>query len=249
MTADLKNVRELHQWNRRILSIGGMWPMEPSFIKFYIGFVYFVLHLIMALGDFVNVFGDMTLMIANLSETSVQGMVGVKMLVLRHSVTLTKIIKQVEDGARGENYRDSREQMLYLEYNKIGRRFFRVLGYLAFSTVLMYHLKPFEDVIKAAIYNETTPFILPYRMRLFFNISDTRTYALVYISESPMFYYYYCHTISVCFFCTLIVHVAGELSVLAHRIRSINEFNSSNDFNDPKIAFRDVAIKHQQIIG
>lgn len=126
-----------------------MWPTEPSFIKFYIGYVYFMLHLVMALGDFVSVFGDMTLMIANLSEMSVQGMVGVKMLVLRHSGPLVKIIKQVEDGAREENYRDAREKMLYLEYNTIGRRFFRVLGYLAFSTVLMYHMKPFEDIIKA----------------------------------------------------------------------------------------------------
>lgn len=145
---DLEKVRELHQWNRRILSIGGMWPTEPTFVKFYLGSVYFTLHFIFAIGDFVNVYGDMSLMVANISETSLQGMVGVKMLVLRHSGTLIKIIKQVEDGARAENYRDLEEINLYLKYNGIGRRVFRILGVIAFSTELLYHLKPLEDIIK-----------------------------------------------------------------------------------------------------
>ena len=63
-----------------------------------------------------------------------------------------------------------------------------------------------------------------------------------------MFYYYFCHTMSVYFLCTLIMHVAGELSVLAHRIRHIRTSNTSNDCRDPEIAFRDVLEKHKQII-
>lgn len=96
--------------------------------------------------------------------------------------------------------------------------------------------------------NETIPFILPYRMRFFFNIPDTRTYVLLYLSQSPMLYYYYCHTISVCFLCTLIVHVCGELSILAYRVRNINESSSSIDKGNSDIALRNFAIEHQKII-
>nr|AXM05233.1 odorant receptor [Campoletis chlorideae] len=248
MTTDVKGVRELYDWNKRVLSIGGLWPLEQSFIKFSISYVYFASHFVMAACDFISVFGDMTLMIANLSETSVQAMVGVKMLVLRYSSPLTNIIQQIQARSNEDSYRDEKEKDLYLEYNAIGRKFFLTGSYVAIGAVIIYHLKPFEDIIKAVLQNETIPFILPYRMRLFFSIPDTRTYVLLYLSQSPMLYYYYCHTISVCFLCTLIVHVCGEMSILAYRIRKINQSSSSNNNNNPEIALRDVAIEHQKII-
>ncbi|XP_043277723.1 odorant receptor 13a-like [Venturia canescens] len=248
LRTDLKSVRELYGWNKRVLSIGGMWPLEKSFMKFYISYLYLASHFVMAVCDFVSVFGDITLMIANLSETSVQAMVGVKMLVLRYSSPLTNIVKQIEARSKQDSFRDEKEKCLYLEYIMIGRSFFLTGSYVAIAAVIIYHLKPFEDIIKAVLQNETIPFILPYRMRLFFSIPNTRTYVLLYLSQSPMLYYYYCHTASVCFLCTLIVHVCGEMSILAYRIRNIDASESSKDYSKPEIAFRDATIKHQKII-
>lgn len=132
-----------------MLSIGGMWPLEQSFIKFYISYMYFAIHFAMAACDFVSVFGNMTLMIANLSETSVQAMVGVKMLVLRYSSPLANIIQQIQARSKEDSYRNEKEKSLYLEYNTIGRTFFLSGSYVAIGAVIIYHLKPFEDIIKA----------------------------------------------------------------------------------------------------
>ena len=145
----LKSARELYAWNKRVLSIGGMWPLEQTFVKFYIGYIYFIIHVILAAADFISVFGNLTLMIANLSETSVQAMVGVKMMVLRHSKPLEKVMRHVAAGAKKRNYRNQEEIDLYLAYNTIGRMFFKIGGCLSFVTVFFYHFKPFEDILKA----------------------------------------------------------------------------------------------------
>ena len=111
----------------------------------------------------------------------------------------------------------------------------------------MYSLAFFLVIVK----NDTSSsYVLPYRTHLFFGIEDTRTYALVYIYQTPMVYLNAVHTASVCLLITLVLHVCGRMSVLSHRIRNINapSKDRGESFDDPKIVFRDIVGHHLEII-
>lgn len=149
LPVDVKSARNLYIWNKRVFSIGGVWPLDATYWKFYMWTAYFVGHGILAIGDLINVFGNMTLTIANLLETSIDLMVGVKMLVLRHSTLLEKVLNEVQKGANEENYRDQTEMTLYLAYNSVGKIFFKIISPLAFATCFLYHFKPLEDILSA----------------------------------------------------------------------------------------------------
>nr|AXM05176.1 odorant receptor [Campoletis chlorideae] len=249
MPANLKSAANLFLFNKRVLSVGGMWPLDRTFVHFYISFIYFVVHLTLAFSDLISVFGNMHLMMENLFETSVQTMLCFKMIVVRHSSTLKEILRRVEEGTHENNYRDDTEKQLYLAHNVIGQAFFKGGHYLAFVTGVIYYLGPLIDFLTAAMKNETLPYVLPFKTHLFFDIENPRNYALMYIWQFPVFYYDYCHAMAVCFLCTLVFHVTGKMSVLAHRIRLIGSTsNSSVHYDDPDVMFRDIVEKHLDVM-
>ncbi|XP_043277726.1 uncharacterized protein [Venturia canescens] len=249
MEVDLKSAANLLLFNKRILSINGMWPLDRTFVHFYISYVYLVVHLILAYYDLISVYGNIHLMMGNLLETSVQTMFCFKMIVVRHSRSLKQILRRVEEGTHDRNYRDNTEKQLYLAHNVVGQTFFKAGHYLTFATGVIYYLGPLKDFLTAAVTNDTLPYILPYKTHLFIDIQNIRNYALMYIWQLPLVYYGYCHGITVCFLCTLVFHVTGKMSVLAHRIRlSGSTSDSSIENHNSNAMFRDIVDKHLDVI-
>ena len=101
------------------------------------------------MGDLFNVFGDLSLTIDNLLETSIQVMMGVKMMVLRYSKALKRVLQLVELGINEKNFKNREEIELYLAYNTIGKIFFKASNYWAMTLCLIYHFKPLENIIRA----------------------------------------------------------------------------------------------------
>nr|AXM05188.1 odorant receptor [Campoletis chlorideae] len=249
MNGDLKSAADFLLLNKRILSVGGMWPLSRTFIHFYINYIYMLVHLTLAFTDFISIYGNMHLMMENLLETSIQTMLCFKMIVIRQSPTLRQILRRVEEGTHENNYRDDTEKQLYLAHNVIGQTFFKAGHYLAFVTGVIYYLGPLKDCLTAAMNNETQPYVLPFRTHLFLDIQNVRNYVLMYIWQLPLFYYGYCHAITVGFLCTLVFHVTGKMSVLAHRIRLIGSTSDLLIHHDnPDMTFREIVKKHLHVM-
>ncbi|XP_025159306.1 uncharacterized protein LOC105182243 isoform X4 [Harpegnathos saltator] len=73
--------------------------------------------------------------------------------------------------------------------------------------------------------NGTGSFVLPYRIRTFFDIASTRTYVLVYLYLCPMFYNSICHMAAICLLVILVFHICGELSILSYRIKNVEAYS------------------------
>lgn len=73
--------------------------------------------------------------------------------------------------------------------------------------------------------NTTESFVLPYRINIFFDITNTRTYVLVYLYLFPILYLAVCHMAAICLLVTLVLHICGELSILSYRIKNLGEYS------------------------
>ena len=63
---------------------------------------------------------------------------------------------------------------------------------------------------------------MPYRTRFFFEITELRTYVLVYVCQVPIVLLGTLgYTGTDCLLVTLILHVCGQLSVLSHRVKEV----------------------------
>ena len=131
------------------MALSGLWPLERNRVRLFANYLYFVVHVVFAMSDLYDVFGDLSLMIANLVETSIQVMLSAKMTVLGYSEALKGVLQLVKSGVHEKNFKNQEEIELYLEYNTIGKIFFKVANYLAMSLCLIYHFKPLENIMRA----------------------------------------------------------------------------------------------------
>lgn len=77
----------------------------------------------------------------------------------------------------------------------------------------------------SALQNNTKSFMLPYKVHTFFDITNTRTYILMYLYLFPMLYASICHMAAICLVVILVFHICGELSILSYRIRNVETYS------------------------
>jgi len=77
----------------------------------------------------------------------------------------------------------------------------------------------------SALHNNTKSFMLPYKVHTFFDITNTRTYILMYLYLFPMLYASICHMAAICLVVILVFHICGELSILSYRIRNVEMYS------------------------
>lgn len=78
-------------------------------------------------------------------------------------------------------------------------------------------------LILSELRNSTESFTLPYRIHTFFDITNLRTYTLMYLYLFPMIYIAICHMAAICLVIVLVFHICGELAILSYRIRHVEE--------------------------
>lgn len=98
-----------------------------------------------------------------------------------------------------------------------------------------------------AFQNETVPFVLAYRVRLFFEINDTTTFYLVWIYQAPVLYMGIWHTAAIGLVFSLVLHLCGQISVLSFKIRNLDLGDRENDQTFGSI-FQDIVVKHRKIL-
>nr|UEN71228.1 olfactory receptor 45 [Gregopimpla kuwanae] len=247
MADDFSRAKDLYFWNKCVLSIIGVWPLQPSYIIFGLWMVYICIHLTMGYNDLLHVFGDLELMIMNLSETALESMVMVKLLLLRFSKSIANLMDQFIHGLEPESYDGTEEKQIYLNYNRIAKTFFKLTITCGSSTAIIYHLKPMEYRLRAVLNNESAPFVLPYRSRIFFEVNDATTFWLVYIYQTPTIYIHLFHTVAISYLVTLVLHVCAQLSILSLRIKNI-KIDPLNEVRSTRLMFQEMVERHLKII-
>lgn len=94
--------------------------------------------------------------------------------------------------------------------------------------------------------NETVILELPYRTRVFFEL-DTTAFWLMWTYQLPEIYLNTFQTATIGYLFSLILHVCGQMSVLAHRIKNINLGPREED-RSSRIVFQDIVKRHQNIL-
>nr|UEN71237.1 olfactory receptor 54 [Gregopimpla kuwanae] len=243
MLEGFDKAKDLIFWNRRLLSVVGLWPLESRPTLFYSWMTYSLLHLFLGFADLAQVFGNLNSMIGNLGETAYMVMVMAKIFVLRYSSVLRKFMKQVEFNNYEVGYKNEEERRIYMSYTNSGLRFFVIaIGWSAVTTTV-YYLK----ALRFTFNSEQPEFPLPFRLRIFFNVTDIATYYLVYAYEGPVIYIYTCHGIIACFIWSLVLNVCGQLSVLSFRIKNMTSDVSKTN-NRLESTIREIVQKHREII-
>nr|AXM05170.1 odorant receptor [Campoletis chlorideae] len=247
MTDEIGQAKDLFHRNERLFVSIGVWPLRSTYVTFSVWILYLISHMTTLFADFYYVFGNTELMIVNISESSLKIMILPKMLVLRFSSRLKRLMQRVIDDVDADNWESLKEQEVYLSYNRVASSFFTLWFTTALTTSIIYHLKPLEFRLKSMFGNESLPFVLPYRTHLFFDVKDSSTFWTVWLLQSPMIWIHMFHTATIAFLCCLVLHVCGKMAVLTFRIKNL-DLDRHEDPGSFRIIFRDIVTRHRDIL-
>ncbi|XP_068990955.1 odorant receptor 13a-like [Neodiprion pinetum] len=203
----------------------GMWPKDKHDLRFAVSFVYMAVHVGMECADFTRHMGDLQNLLDNLSETTIYMILFAKVIVFHKNRILAQMIDAMnEDRTDFKNNRSIDEQRLYAAYNAMAKTFFKILVPLVFSTAILYYLRPLAGLIFSKVHNGKTPYVLPYRTRYSFEITEVYTYVLAYLYQGGTLPLVTVGLIgSDGLFITLMLHICGELSILSSKIAALKE--------------------------
>ncbi|XP_046419222.1 odorant receptor 22c-like [Neodiprion fabricii] len=222
---EIVKISDLLGWTERMLTPFGMWPKDKHDLRFAVSFVYMAVHVGMECADFTRHMGDLQNLLDNLSETTIYMILFAKVIVFHKNRILAQMIDAMnEDRTDFKNNRSIDEQRLYAAYNAMAKTFFKILVPLVFSTAILYYLRPLAGLIFSKVHNGKTPYVLPYRTRYSFEITEVHTYVLAYLYQGGTLPLVTVGLIgSDGLFITLMLHICGELSILSSKIAALKE--------------------------
>ncbi|XP_044001359.1 uncharacterized protein LOC122847624 [Aphidius gifuensis] len=173
---DFDNAVKIFDWNKKLLSLVGLWPLKQNIILYIIVFIYWSILMILEYIDFYLFINNLEHVIENLSE----------------SISFIQ----------------------------------------AFFHLIM--LKKYNKKLKS----------LPYRFHIFYEINNTKIYAIIYAAFLPVMFVCGVGQVAAdCILVTMTFNVCGNLAVLALRITSID----TNSIDAKKI-FKQVVIEHSRLL-
>ncbi|KAK2574919.1 hypothetical protein KPH14_002610 [Odynerus spinipes] len=237
---EIVDVFVLHEWYYKI---GGVWPLKRDYIKFGMFVVYSLINIIAAYIDTIAVFGNLHLMVENLLETLVITMSLFMVLVVYFHPSLSELITTVKNEIAKEDYQTNEERSLYYAYNRIAYGLSKVAMTSSVITVMAMYMKPLPSVVHAlykSLGNNGTPvdadvLVIPFKGMAVLNITDIRIYFVLYVYRLPCVYLGICHTLTICFILSLVLHICGKLSIIKQRVQMFDT-SSKNKL--------DTAIRH-----
>ncbi|XP_020287842.1 uncharacterized protein LOC109856691 [Pseudomyrmex gracilis] len=224
---EARHIEDLFVHLERIFSVGGIWPFEPTYVRFAIYISHYTLYLAMAYTDFYDVFGNLELMVMNLVETMAYTMVFVMLWLIRCSGLLKRLIGAIRNDMAKQKFENLEEEKIYYNYNYASKVFTYSSIVGMFITVMLLYVRPLVILATSnqASRNGTVSFMLPYRVHPFFDVSDTHTYVLMYLYLFPMIYGSILHMASICLLVILVFHICAKLSILSYRIRKMETYS------------------------
>ncbi|KAF7378688.1 hypothetical protein HZH66_015475 [Vespula vulgaris] len=163
-------------------------------------------------------------------ETIVYTITFTMILVIRFNGSLKGVIESAKENMRKYNFENEEEKIIYNNYHYASKMFFKISNIGMVITVTLSYIRPLINFTTGITVkdNSTDIYILPIRIRTFFELSNTRDYILVYLYLFPMIYMSTCHMTAICVLVNLVFLICADLSILSYRIRNITIKSKKN---------------------
>ncbi|KAF7381994.1 hypothetical protein HZH66_013426 [Vespula vulgaris] len=251
MEADLKPVDlsdsiKVFTWNRRCLSIVGIWPLKVYDPIFLFSFVYLAVHCVFGILDLTNYSKNFDLIVVNITENMVMLNALIKMSICRfHRDSLAQFLIKIRKDFKVESYKSREEILTFFGYNRLSYLFsVTSLSFMSFISII-YFLRSLVANVQMVMDNSSFGYQLPYKTRPLVEINDATTYGLHCLYQVIVLPLITFGSVGYdSFFITLSLHVIAQLSVLKYRVRLALE-----DPNGCRCGIKKLINKHYQLIG
>ncbi|KAL0112755.1 hypothetical protein PUN28_012194 [Cardiocondyla obscurior] len=250
---DLDRAAEVLSWNKRLMSMLGLWPFKSNDFIFSINFGYFSFLMIMEYLDLFLYIGDLEHVIMNLTENMAFSQIFVRMSMLRlYNSQIGEVITEAMKDFDRTCYKTAEEVKAFITYNARSKIFVKLLTAFVALTASSYYLTPIIIILgigglpEVMISENVTQiiYLLPYRFHLFYAVENMRAYTITYAWQMPfVFVSGFGQSAADCIMVTLVFHICGQMSVLALRINNIN-----TELCDCKGEIRHVVLMHIRLL-
>ncbi|KAL2749605.1 odorant receptor 9a-like isoform X1 [Vespula maculifrons] len=145
MEADLKPVDlsdsiKVFTWNRRCLSIVGIWPLKVYDPIFLFSFVYLAVHCVFGILDLTNYSKNFDLIVVNITENMVMLNALIKMSICRfHRDSLAQFLIKIRKDFKVESYKSREEILTFFGYNRLSYLFsVTSLSFMSFISIIYF---------------------------------------------------------------------------------------------------------------
>ncbi|XP_028048973.1 odorant receptor 67a isoform X2 [Monomorium pharaonis] len=252
---DLDRAAELLSWNKRLMSMLGVWPFHSSDLIFSINFGYFSFLMILEYLDLLLCIDNLEEVIMNLTENMAFSQIFVRIITLRlYNNQFGEIITEAMKDFDRTSYKTTEEMKAFITYNSRSKIFVKLLMLFVALTASSYYLTPIIIILgtgslpQIPISENATQiiYLLPYRFHLFYVVENMRTYVITYALQMPfVFVSGFGQSASDCIMVTLVFHICGQMSVLASRI---NNIGTNNELCDCRVEVRHVVLMHLRLL-
>nr|QHN69156.1 odorant receptor 25 [Sirex nitobei] len=222
---DLLQCVNVITWNRQIFNIIGLWPTNIDNRLFFFFFAVTIVHCCLEYAELLEDRHFTEYLIPKLAEKLTLTMIIVKLGMYRLNIKrLYQVINDIEDDYEIDKYKTLNERLEFLKYNKMAKRFIKVAVPSIFTIGLIFYLRPLLDQIISITEtaNSSMEYVLPYKARYFFEITELHTYVLTYVLQVLTMPLVICGYTGIdCFLVTLVFHACGQFSVLALQLKNI----------------------------
>ncbi|XP_057328594.1 uncharacterized protein LOC130669620 [Microplitis mediator] len=230
----------------RMLKILNAWPVgctTRGFILFTIYFIYENLYLSMAFNDFISIFGDLQLMTVNLLGTLVQLVMMIRLIFVRFSKSLKKIVIEITDNFCDKNYQDPNEKRIYVQYSPLITKFYKITMIFGVGSAFGFCLLPLQKWLISWCLHKPIFLELPYRVKVFnSNESSFKESILLYVFEVPLPVSSLFYSASVNMQFIIITNICARIAILTSRIKNVRgEVESVS-------AIKRIVLKHLELI-
>ncbi|XP_068990956.1 odorant receptor 13a-like [Neodiprion pinetum] len=221
---EMSSAVQLLEWNEKLLSLLGLWPLSNNDTRFTLGLICLLIHVTLEYVDLYKFGKNFEHVVANLSENITYTTILIQVILLRvNSRQLGQVIRAAYEDFVEINYKTTLEKKVLLDNYKKVRIFVAVAVAMTLSTAVSYYLAPLVGLLGTMKGNSTMELKLPYHTYIFYDVSNIESYALTYAAHLPfVFFASFGYVGPNCLIVTLTVHVFGQLYVLAERINDIN---------------------------
>ncbi|CAD6213312.1 GSCOCT00013815001.3-RA-CDS, partial [Cotesia congregata] len=249
LSSDQKQLDEgvkIFDYSRRVSKAVGLWPLASNDYIFTFSYCYFTVILIFEWMDLYYSLDDLNSVLDNLTENLSFTQIYIRGIILRiHMNRLKEIIKNTIGDFSINSFKNPSEIKIFMTYIDKGRFFVKsIISFMA-MTVITWYFQPLTTPAPVASDNETILFLLPYRCHIIFEINDSKSYMLTYITFAPHTWIDGCSHASIeCLLITLVYYLRGRLIILAGRIDRLSGMETLEWKND----LQDIIVEHIRLL-
>ncbi|KAF7383024.1 hypothetical protein HZH68_014873 [Vespula germanica] len=242
---DVFESEKVIRWNKRLLRCVGVWPLavyDPLFLFFV---VYLLLHCSLTLVDFIDQAKNIDYVVRVLTETVPLLMALIKITIYRlNRGAIARLLIEIREDFFVEKYANEKEKLIFLDYNRLSRRF-TAITFVSMSIVTgLYFFKAIMTSVLTVMGNSSLEYQLPYKTRTMVELNDITTYAFYCIYQWLIVVTMVSGYVgSDCLFVSLALHVTGQLAILRCKVKEAFE-----DSNGYKRGMKKLVIKHHRLI-